>query len=632
MAEQDPPREPLQPLPINEAAGRLEVPARCDDLLEAAPEAERVVEHVEHHFREAKRVCRADDTVWVWSGRGAVLSRIDANDEATLKRSLTGADYARTSEGGMIANLLRTGAVLLLRGDWLLELAGYRKRAELLEGTQGLLPGGMPYSFEQFGPEPEAGCGVLPVRQDCPKDAFHPPEVAVELWCQSEQVAAAHKLDDLGGANSLHAGALFLHSVSYCWITPEHSDPEGFHLRRLARALAALRAMREKMIQEGGSTNGLPADFPLDVGVFWDGGSLYQNHCGFRRNPVENDYFVSALHHMQLLYGHSHVVVLKLTVVPDCTQPLDEDRRYAAVVQGKSKQLGWLYNDKGWPFFESSLCNANPAIYGSRLELGEGFDEGLDEGLTSVASDGDAMLKLFSDQFGNEWFDTKRAEVARPTEAARKRYSGPFVLRFYAGRFGGGRAPPLHPNRFEVELRRRTFAVDADAPMVSGLYRDTFEKMSAQTEVMDCWNVGWDSADAERLGEALAAGWPKLRILGVHWNRIGDAGVAALAASLPLLPNLTRLLLGQTGIRAGGVKALAAALPSVSKLKELLLQENDMGDAGAEALAAVLPDLKDLKHLELFGNGISNPMAIKIIEEWGEATGCTVLFTGPTQF
>ena len=83
---------------------------------------------------------------------------------------------------------------------------------------------------------------------------------------------------------------------------------------------------------------------------------------------------------------------------------------------------------------------------------------------------------------------------------------------------------------------------------------------------------------------------PRLRMLELGGNPgVGDAGVSALAAALPALPNLGYLNLNGVGVGDAGVFALARALTVAARaLVELELVSDGITDAGASAVASAL--------------------------------------------
>jgi hypothetical protein len=85
-------------------------------------------------------------------------------------------------------------------------------------------------------------------------------------------------------------------------------------------------------------------------------------------------------------------------------------------------------------------------------------------------------------------------------------------------------------------------------------------------------------------------------VLSLSFCRLGDEGVAALAAS-PLLAGLEELHLESNDVGPEGARALARS-PHVVGLRSLSLRLNPLGDEGVAALAAS-PSLRDLHDLDL---------------------------------
>jgi uncharacterized protein (TIGR02996 family) len=106
----------------------------------------------------------------------------------------------------------------------------------------------------------------------------------------------------------------------------------------------------------------------------------------------------------------------------------------------------------------------------------------------------------------------------------------------------------------------------------------------------------------KRLADSSWLGW--LNTLDLGYNFIGDAGVAALAAS-PNLMNLRTLWLRRNAIGDRGAAALARS-EHMAKLETLSLVDNQIGDAGACALTASLL-LDHLRLLNMEGNDIGGP-------------------------
>ena len=98
---------------------------------------------------------------------------------------------------------------------------------------------------------------------------------------------------------------------------------------------------------------------------------------------------------------------------------------------------------------------------------------------------------------------------------------------------------------------------------------------------------------------------PKLEILALHYNPIGNQGVAALGAPLRMLPALKVLDLSNCNIGDEGVATLVADLgkDDFKALKKLCLGYNEITDAGMVKIVAAidaggLPKMRGLPWLD----------------------------------
>ena len=124
------------------------------------------------------------------------------------------------------------------------------------------------------------------------------------------------------------------------------------------------------------------------------------------------------------------------------------------------------------------------------------------------------------------------------------------------------RPAPLTPAEFEIALGSKAFtSKKADEKMVAQLYADTFKEEMGEAEGLLYNSLQWGDEEVAALCKVLVSGaMPKLRVLGLHENKIGDVGCAALAE--------------------------AVGSGAVPKLKELYLFGNEIGDAAKEQLKA----------------------------------------------
>ena len=103
-------------------------------------------------------------------------------------------------------------------------------------------------------------------------------------------------------------------------------------------------------------------------------------------------------------------------------------------------------------------------------------------------------------------------------------------------------------------------------------------------------------------------------------NRIGDAGLTALAKALESVP-LQRLFLGgNRGISAEGVGVLAASLPA-SKLLELHLNGCGLGNEAPERLAPHL-ERGPLQELDLSWNKGISAIGLEALAKGNASPGC----------
>jgi hypothetical protein len=132
---------------------------------------------------------------------------------------------------------------------------------------------------------------------------------------------------------------------------------------------------------------------------------------------------------------------------------------------------------------------------------------------------------------GKGWPSFERAVsgfVKRGTGASFRRIADPAVPR---GRFGGYRAPPMHPREFAAELSRKVFTNGSDCEVVARLYADAFCAALGEARVLKFSSLGWTDADAEAFAKVL----PLLRrveTLDLSYNWIETRGFAALAAAI----------------------------------------------------------------------------------------------------
>jgi Ran GTPase-activating protein (RanGAP) involved in mRNA processing and transport len=110
-----------------------------------------------------------------------------------------------------------------------------------------------------------------------------------------------------------------------------------------------------------------------------------------------------------------------------------------------------------------------------------------------------------------------------------------------------------------------------------------------------------------------------LSCLDLRCNRLGDAGLASLAAALPGNRRLQKLVLYDNGAQHAGCAALFAALHRNTALESLDLSANDLGAVPTmESLKALLIHNRALRNLFLWGTQLTNEGAIALAEGLAE--------------
>ena len=118
-------------------------------------------------------------------------------------------------------------------------------------------------------------------------------------YYKPEEVEALERSDNEAGRGNPRALAVLC--VSYCWETPEHPDPFGRTLVKIAKAIRKLKTWNNGY--------GIPKKFA----VFLDWTALPQKVNGQERNAEDKAAFDDALSCMQVWYAHMLTTVLLLT-------------------------------------------------------------------------------------------------------------------------------------------------------------------------------------------------------------------------------------------------------------------------------------------------------------------------------
>ncbi|GCA62506.1 hypothetical protein KIPB_003985, partial [Kipferlia bialata] len=161
-------------------------------------------------------------------------------------------------------------------------------------------------------------------------------------------------------------------------------------------------------------------------------------------------------------------------------------------------------------------------------------------------------------------------------------------------------ALPYIPHVTSIGLHRNRIG-DAGAITLS----KTIHELTRLDEVYFTSN-DMGSSGATALCEALCRLGSELKGLGFDGMPIGDSGTVSLCRSLPSLSGLTLLELGGTDMGDVGASAMADVLPHLPMLTRLNLSSNHIGDEGAFSLSEALPALPKLEMLWLQDNLIGS--------------------------
>ena len=308
--------------------------------------------------------------------------------------------------------------------------------------------------------------------------------------------------------------------ISYAWSAREHPDAAGRQLREvIAPAIEWYMAERLKLIKEGGFANAPRIDNAFDADgcdfcVFLDYSSLYQHSADahscdeckrlmesnagpcecHHRTPEQDASFKRALDSMELLYAHSRTCVWRLTRLLDgltCAP----------------------YDDRGWPFFETTvswLIKLAPNC----LDLG-----------TEAAR---RALAQFEGRM-------------RPVEelVAKASYTH-FKEEGVHGELKDARSPPVLPDDFAVEMRKKKLTNNKDSGVVTDLQRKVTEIVLNGVDKLDFSSLGWDGRAGQQLAKVLP--WcSRLCTLNVSDNKFGVEGAKAIGEALKLNTTITSL-------------------------------------------------------------------------------------------
>jgi hypothetical protein len=330
-------------------------------------------------------------------------------------------------------------------------------------------------------------------------------------------------------------------AISHCWLSPEHPDPDGYHLRLLAQLL-------DRRVAYIGPDSG--------VAIFFDYCSLYQKE----RTEDEEEVFTESLKWCELWYAHEHTEKWLLTSVPNPAHGLSEP---------------W-WSTRGWMSFERSVAEL-VAIegVGSRNSL-------LDIGL---ATNDDALSIL-------EW-----PEIAKRCRFLQK---PPLVPEAFASNL----ATKNFSEPLDIDLLKRKYNETFEGVMAStqllvfcDLEWGDAEAAELAIGLMRCQVLRKIELEGNTIGDAgvgsimeALSSCHYIETVDLRSNRIGDGGAEHAARAIPKCKKLISIdlsfnVIGNAGASAFKTMFEAGAHPT---FQELCLNSNDCGQFMKEQLQATV--------------------------------------------
>jgi len=431
-------------------------------------------------------------------------------------------------------------------------------------------------------------------------------------------------------------------AVSYCWITPEHPDPEGKQLQGL---VTTVKTHKEEYEKHG----------YRDMGVFIDWCAMYQEHGGPGRTQEQYGSFKRALNQtMDLWYSHQGIVCCSLSDFPVGTP---------ASVR--------TYDKRGWTTFElrsAELIKPNkPLVAPEGVDMSQGtwlWDMVIANGRGTKKK-----LPISPETFGqllqNVSFTNnadKGAVTMLFTKTAESVMSGMKKLTLAETVWGGdfqmgplGEAMRLcqsieelylsHGRNLTLDQLKSFFDSIADSGALITLKKLYLDQCKSGDDhvgiVADAiaagqlpalsWldftsNPDFGSPGLIKLSKALATGsLPLLKQLMIKNNKIGDDGARELAQTMKLgvVPQLELLSMEACKLTDKGLTYICDAIATdcCLELNEMLFGDG-ITSAGVKVFAKVLKKghIRKLHWLDFRGNkSIENEGGIALLEAIAEA-------------
>ncbi len=307
---------------------------------------------------------------------------------------------------------------------------------------------------------------------------------------------------DIDNLTNTQWATLEVIAVSYCWLTRDHPDPNGYYLEVLAKMAKLFadgkwddpnsdetshkkRTRKEKEYTLHGGEVRKASELAKDgyqfgagdrrpVGVFLDWTSVPQDKPRGSRTDEETAVFNDALKNMNVWYAHSAILKWKLTFLPEGSERA-------------------TYDGSGWPFFEECVGSiASPAC--KVLRIDEGVRLKLLGGWCEPAIDAQSSFHPEGYWDEDRDFDFKKRIYVHPGD----------YLQLSLDTMERQHGPPLAPDRFNELVDAKTFTNGADADaIVKPQYLKAFKAVIADVDEVNYSGLPFDNNIAVGLIEAM---------------------------------------------------------------------------------------------------------------------------------
>jgi len=395
-------------------------------------------------------------------------------------------DIKKYVEFDSIEEALETGDTKLVKGSFLLDLFDRRR--------------------------------VLPRRQAVPDRAFWEPGEIIELARRQKGPRRRKPIV----------------ALSYCWLTPEHPDPEGEQLATLCKVVrVCLMYFR--------SVCGIS-----DIAIFLDWCSLFQ-HQGGGMSGEQRNAFKRGLRNVNLWYAHVETQVWLLTKLP---------QRCTAVK---------AFDERGWPVFERGVSGLI-THYDAFFDIGSFTEEGCRSGDTKQICNTSRQPPLTPLEF-TVVLETKSFTSGADHSIVQTKYDaniprgnhrdGQAAVRCLGWADSEitilAKALPFCMSLKELHLSSNQIG-DAGAIVLA----DAIGKSSTM-EALGLWKNQINEAGAIALADGIAKS-TTMQIVDFRENQIGEAGAVAIAEATAKSPTMYHADLAENPIGAEGrarVKSIA---------------------------------------------------------------------------